>query len=56
MTISELRMLKQIEDENRRLKRLVVDLILDKQILSGSAFKKALRPATKRDLAEEIGL
>jgi len=31
--VSELRKLKQLEDENRRLKRLVADLTLDKQIL-----------------------
>jgi len=42
--VSELRRLKQVEDENRRLKRLVADLTLDKQMLqdvlskSSSAF------------------
>lgn len=30
---SELRRLKQVEEENRELKRLVADLALDKQIL-----------------------
>jgi putative transposase len=30
---SEVRRLKQLEDENRKLKRLVADLALDKQIL-----------------------
>ena len=30
---SEIRRLKQLEDENGRLKRLVADLTLDKQIL-----------------------
>ena len=38
--ISELRRLKQIEDENRRLKRLVADLTLDKQILQEVLSKK----------------
>jgi putative transposase len=33
MDVSEARRLKQLEDENRRLKRLVADLTLDKQML-----------------------
>lgn len=33
MDISEAKRLKLIEDENRRLKRLVADLSLDKQVL-----------------------
>lgn len=31
--VGELRRLKQLEDENRNLKQLVVDLSLDKHIL-----------------------
>jgi putative transposase len=33
MGIAELRRLRQVEDENRRLKQLVADLTLDKQML-----------------------
>jgi len=33
MGVSEIRRLKQLEDENRRLKQLVADLTLDKQML-----------------------
>ncbi len=33
MGVSEVRRLKQLEEENRRLKRLVADLTLDKQML-----------------------
>lgn len=33
MDVSEARRLKQLEEENRRLKRLVADLTLDKQML-----------------------
>jgi putative transposase len=33
LAVSELRKLKQLEDENARLKRIVADLTLDKQIL-----------------------
>ena len=32
--VSELRRLRQLEDENSRLKRLVADLTLDKHILT----------------------
>jgi putative transposase len=34
MSVSELRRLRQLEDENGRLKRLVADLTLDKHMLS----------------------
>jgi putative transposase len=40
MGVSELRRLKQLEDENRRLKRLVADLTLDKQMLQEVQSKK----------------
>jgi putative transposase len=33
MDINEIRRLKQLEEENRRLKQLVADLTLDKEIL-----------------------
>ena len=47
--VSELRRLKQLEEENRRLKRMVADLSLDKQMLQGvCAIKKTLKPALKR--------
>jgi putative transposase len=36
----ELRRLKELEDENRRLKRLVADLTLDKQVLQDVLRKK----------------
>ena len=38
--VSELRKLKQLEDENVRLKRIVADLTLDKQILQEVVRKK----------------
>jgi putative transposase len=38
--VSELRQLRQLQDENARLKRLVADLTLDKQILSEVIRKK----------------
>jgi len=39
--VSELRKLKQLEDENTRLKRLVADLTLDRHILQEVLRKKA---------------
>jgi putative transposase len=39
--VSELRRLRQLEDENRRLKQLVADLTLDKHMLSEALRKKA---------------
>lgn len=38
--VSELRKLKMLEDENTRLKRIVADLTLDKQILQEVVRKK----------------
>jgi putative transposase len=40
LEVSEARRLKQIEDENRRLKSLVADLTLDNQALKGLLGKK----------------
>ncbi len=38
--VSELRRLRQLEDENARLKRLIADLTLDKHILTEVIRKK----------------
>jgi putative transposase len=38
--VSELRRLKQLEDENKQLKRLVADLTLDQQMLQDVLSKK----------------
>jgi putative transposase len=38
--VTELRQLRQLQEENARLKRLVADLTLDKQILSEVIRKK----------------
>ena len=40
MTVSEAQRLKQLEDENRRLKHLVADLTLDNQALKAVVGKK----------------
>jgi putative transposase len=41
MAIAEIRRLRQLEDENRKLKQLVADLTLDKVILQEVLAKKA---------------
>jgi len=40
MTVSDAKKLKALEDENRKLKRLVADLSLDKQALQAVIEKK----------------
>ncbi len=40
MGIAELRRLRQLEEENRKLKRIVADLTLDKHILQDVISKK----------------
>ena len=42
MGVGELRRLKQLEEENRKLKQLVADLSLDKHILQEVVRKKLL--------------
>jgi putative transposase len=49
-----IRPLKQLEEENRRLKQMVADLSLDKHMLQGRALKKTLRPDHKRTLVLEL--
>ena len=50
---SELRKLKQLEEENSKLKRIVADLSLDKAMLQTSC-QKALKPSRKRELATDL--
>ena len=40
MEVNEAKRLRELEDENRRLKRIVADLMLDKQILEDVNSKK----------------
>ncbi|WP_188973406.1 IS3 family transposase [Deinococcus aerolatus] len=52
--VSELRRLRQLEEENRKLKQLVADLSLDKIMLQDVIPKKALRPAQRRVLVDHL--
>ena len=45
--VSELRRLKQLEEENRRLKRMVADLSLDKQMLQDVQKNSKASPEAK---------
>ena len=58
--ISEIRRLKQLEDENRRLKQVVADLTLDKAmlqdvaILTGRGPPKVVTPSCRRDVVAHL--
>ncbi|MGQ4810801.1 IS3 family transposase [Agrobacterium vitis] len=54
MMPSEMKRLRQLEEENAKLKRIVADLSLDKAMLQDVLFKKALRPDGKRNLVDRI--
>lgn len=45
------RRLKQLEEENAKLKRLVADLSLDKIMLQ-DVLKKVVRPSRRRDMIQ----
>jgi putative transposase len=49
--VSELRRLRQLEEENSRLKRLVADLTLDKHMLAEALGKKRVTPTRRRTTA-----
>ncbi|WP_446737811.1 IS3 family transposase, partial [Rhodoblastus sp. 17X3] len=51
---SEMKRLRQLEEENAKLKRIVADLSLDKAMLQDVLGKKALRPARKRELVDKL--
>jgi putative transposase len=54
--VEELRMLRQLEAENRRLKRLVADLTLDKMMLQEVIRKNIAKPTRKRPMVEYLRL
>jgi len=49
--VSELRELRQLREENGRLKRLVADLSVDRQILQEIVLKEVVKPRARRKLA-----
>ena len=50
---SELRRMRQLEEENAKLKRLVADLSLDKAMLQ-DVLSKNLKPSRNRTLIDEL--
>ena len=54
MGVAEVRRLKVLEEANGKLKQLVADLSLDKQMLQDVLRKKALEPAQLRDHAQYL--
>lgn len=54
MGVSELRRLRQLEEENRKLKQLVADLSLNKIMLQDVLKKKALRPTQRKELVGHL--
>ena len=51
---TEMRRLKQLEDENAKLKKLVADLSLDREMLQEVIHRGVLEPARKRKLVDEV--
>src|SRR6516165_9541287 len=54
MGVAELRRLRQLEDENRRLKQLVADLTLDRHMLARGDQKKAGKPTQQKPLVDFV--
>ncbi|MEO6846763.1 MAG: IS3 family transposase [Chthoniobacterales bacterium] len=52
MEVSDAKKLRALEEENRRLKTMVADLMLDNNILKDVNSKKLVKPAAKRKLVE----
>src|SRR5882724_11561753 len=48
--VGELRELRQLREENAKLKRLVADLSLDRHMLQEIVRKKAVKPRHRREL------
>lgn len=56
MEASDVKRMKELEEENARLKKMYANLAMDNEILRDLFTKKRLGPATKRQLSEEIVL
>lgn len=56
MGVAEIRRLRQLEEENGKLKQLVADLSLDRAMLQEVLRKKSLKPVRRRDLVRHLEL
>ncbi|QOV69886.1 IS3 family transposase [Citrobacter sp. BDA59-3] len=54
MEASDIKKMKDIEDENRRLKQMFADVSLENRALKDVIGKKALKPAIKRELVSYL--
>ncbi|HWI69754.1 MAG TPA: IS3 family transposase [Nitrospiraceae bacterium] len=54
LEVSDVKKLRQLEDENRRLKQMVAEQALDIQALKAITGKKLVRPKAKRAAAQEV--
>jgi len=54
MEAADIRRLRELEDENRRLKPMYADLSSENRALKRCDRKKALKPAAKRELAATL--
>ncbi|AWN52721.1 IS3 family transposase [Methylobacterium sp. 17Sr1-1] len=54
MGVPEIRRLKQLEDDNSKLKRLVADLTPDRSMLEDVLKRKLMRPAVRREVAGHL--
>ncbi|MCF3108539.1 IS3 family transposase [Niabella sp. CC-SYL272] len=54
MEASDVKRMKELEEENARLKRMYANLAMDNEILRDLFSKKGLGPATKRQLSKEL--
>jgi transposase-like protein len=52
--LNELRELRQLSEENAKLKRLVADLSLDRHVLQEIVRRKSVRPRARRELPEWV--
>ena len=52
--MNEARLLRQLEDENRRLKQMAADQALDIQALRTVLAKKVVMPAARREAIGEM--
>ena len=54
MTVSAAKRLKTLKDENAKLKKLLAEQMLDIAAIEGTAVKKTLTPAVKREAVAHL--
>ena len=54
MDVLQVRRLKELEEENRKLKQMYASLALDNQVLNKVVEKKTLKPEARKEIAEEL--